>query len=78
MNISCLFLGRQLLAIWLIGSFIKARSLQEEINAKLFVQLDVEIVKATSKLNTSFHGSRVMLLGILLQIWSVLMHELQT
>lgn len=57
MNISCLFLGRQLLAIWLIVFFIQVCSLQEEINAKLIVQLDAAIIKASSKPNTNFRGA---------------------
>lgn len=77
MNISCLFLGRQLLAVCLIGSFIKARSWQEEINAKLIVQLDTAITETSSKPNIDFSGSRARLLDIWLQIQDVLVQEVQ-
>lgn len=78
MNISCLFLGRQPLAVCLIGSFIKACFWQEEINAKLIVQLDTAITESSSKPNIDFSGSRVRLLEILLQMQDVPVQEAQT
>lgn len=78
MNISCFLLGRQPLAICSIGSFIEARFWQEEINAKLIVQLDTAITESSSKPNIDFSGSRVRLLEIVLQIQDVLVQEPQT
>ncbi|KAL2297129.1 hypothetical protein Nmel_015187 [Mimus melanotis] len=67
--------GRQLLAIWLIGSFIKACFWQEEINVRLIVQLDTAITESSSKPNIDFSGSRVRLLQILLEMQDVLVQK---